>query len=538
MTEVKLNTVQFAQIEKALEKLATANKIDSVESVHIAMSPDNVKVAYVLNDSTRKAEIDTIIDASPDKVKDTPLSAEVQTGMMPEQEIGHQPDISEHLPAGEGMGQQMKEYNYTSEPMSDSYVQTNLEEAMKEDWSSVLNNAETANNQKTNNVNVGDSTGKKTTENPDTSETHMSSFINENWVKLAEELSAGTVVDQKINPAQAAPKEEGTFESIGGTAGGIVGGIAAPIVADAVTGGMAIPADGALAAIGAGIGSKGGASLGKKLDEAVSNLGNPGEEVKSAHAQNDWVKYAEGFFDGLADTAQNAVNGIKNWVNPQQSFTNEPPPAAAGVQQAPKQQQSARTYNDLLSPEDIKAYQTQLGVTADGIIGPETDAAIRKLQEENGIGVDGIIGPDTKAVLQSKAQGDTRGQQNNQAPAQPAAPDSQGQAQPDQNQSGGVQGWDGTIPFQPLDPGNPQAGQQINDGLAQQKLQELKDTFLNEKRNMDGSMQYTDYMEQAFNDAVAEVNNAKQQGLVSESFDPSIYMNEFLQQVQQSQPQQ
>jgi peptidoglycan hydrolase-like protein with peptidoglycan-binding domain len=43
--------------------------------------------------------------------------------------------------------------------------------------------------------------------------------------------------------------------------------------------------------------------------------------------------------------------------------------------------------------------QQRVKVTADGIFGPNTEAAVKTLQEKYGLAVDGIVGPDTLAVL-------------------------------------------------------------------------------------------------------------------------------------------
>ncbi|WP_255212158.1 peptidoglycan-binding domain-containing protein [Terribacillus saccharophilus] len=39
--------------------------------------------------------------------------------------------------------------------------------------------------------------------------------------------------------------------------------------------------------------------------------------------------------------------------------------------------------------------QRTLGVTADGIFGPNTRQAVINFQRNNGLGVDGIVGPET-----------------------------------------------------------------------------------------------------------------------------------------------
>ena len=52
----------------------------------------------------------------------------------------------------------------------------------------------------------------------------------------------------------------------------------------------------------------------------------------------------------------------------------------------------------------VKTLQYLLGarnhpVTADGIFGPHTDAAVRAFQQEKGLSVDGIVGPNTWRAL-------------------------------------------------------------------------------------------------------------------------------------------
>jgi hypothetical protein len=49
--------------------------------------------------------------------------------------------------------------------------------------------------------------------------------------------------------------------------------------------------------------------------------------------------------------------------------------------------------------DDVKALQNALKITADGIFGPGTEAAVRALQAKHGLTVDGIVGPATRARL-------------------------------------------------------------------------------------------------------------------------------------------
>ena len=47
----------------------------------------------------------------------------------------------------------------------------------------------------------------------------------------------------------------------------------------------------------------------------------------------------------------------------------------------------------------VKALQRALGITADGIYGPQTRRAVKRFQRRNGLVVDGIAGPQTLAAL-------------------------------------------------------------------------------------------------------------------------------------------
>ena len=51
------------------------------------------------------------------------------------------------------------------------------------------------------------------------------------------------------------------------------------------------------------------------------------------------------------------------------------------------------------SGDDVKLIQNKIGVTADGIFGPGTKAALIKYQSANGLVADGIAGPKTFAMM-------------------------------------------------------------------------------------------------------------------------------------------
>jgi pyruvate/2-oxoglutarate dehydrogenase complex dihydrolipoamide acyltransferase (E2) component len=49
--------------------------------------------------------------------------------------------------------------------------------------------------------------------------------------------------------------------------------------------------------------------------------------------------------------------------------------------------------------EDVSYLQTKLGITADGIFGRQTQAAVKAYQQASGLVVDGIVGPKTWASI-------------------------------------------------------------------------------------------------------------------------------------------
>ena len=68
----------------------------------------------------------------------------------------------------------------------------------------------------------------------------------------------------------------------------------------------------------------------------------------------------------------------------------------------------------------VSALQSQLGIAADGVFGPQTKAAVISFQSRNGLIVDGIVGPQTRGALGGGSTS-TTGSAATPAPS-PAAP--------------------------------------------------------------------------------------------------------------------
>jgi peptidoglycan hydrolase-like protein with peptidoglycan-binding domain len=76
--------------------------------------------------------------------------------------------------------------------------------------------------------------------------------------------------------------------------------------------------------------------------------------------------------------------------------------AATSAQKAP-----AKKVRSVAPGVDVAAVQRALGVSADGVFGPQTRRAVKRFQRANGLTVDGIVGPQTLAALGLRAKEST-----------------------------------------------------------------------------------------------------------------------------------
>ena len=68
------------------------------------------------------------------------------------------------------------------------------------------------------------------------------------------------------------------------------------------------------------------------------------------------------------------------------------------------------------SGPEVSRIQSQLGISADGVFGPATKAAVIAYQQRNGLLVDGIVGPQTRGALGGGSTGSTNTASNDTGP--------------------------------------------------------------------------------------------------------------------------
>jgi peptidoglycan hydrolase-like protein with peptidoglycan-binding domain len=82
----------------------------------------------------------------------------------------------------------------------------------------------------------------------------------------------------------------------------------------------------------------------------------------------------------------------------------EPAEAEAEAKSAAAEERAKEKHAQETGVGAIKQLQSALHVTADGDFGPETEAAVRRLQARHGLSVDGIVGPATWNVIGVKGK--------------------------------------------------------------------------------------------------------------------------------------
>ncbi len=117
--------------------------------------------------------------------------------------------------------------------------------------------------------------------------------------------------------------------------------------------------------------------------------------------------------ENMYNTATGQLNtNYKNYVPPASTSIPAPvatPPAPTTLQQG--------VGNSTAPDPTVKQVQTQLGITSDGIFGPQTKSAVMAFQEANGLVADGVIGPKTTAALTAAASAANKSNTNTATPS-------------------------------------------------------------------------------------------------------------------------
>jgi hypothetical protein len=96
---------------------------------------------------------------------------------------------------------------------------------------------------------------------------------------------------------------------------------------------------------------------------------------------------------GLLTLSALALLSVAPAVTP--AFADDPTAAAGGAATAATEV----TLRKGDRGRAVRRLQRKLGVSADGVFGPQTDRAVKRFQRRNGLTADGIVGPMTRAKL-------------------------------------------------------------------------------------------------------------------------------------------
>jgi peptidoglycan hydrolase-like protein with peptidoglycan-binding domain len=96
---------------------------------------------------------------------------------------------------------------------------------------------------------------------------------------------------------------------------------------------------------------------------------------------------------GVAHAASTATGGSEA------AAKVEPAEAEAEAKNVAAEEQAKEKHTEETEVDAVKQLQSAVHVTADGDFGPETEAAVRRLQARHGLSVDGVVGPATWGVI-------------------------------------------------------------------------------------------------------------------------------------------
>jgi len=147
-----------------------------------------------------------------------------------------------------------------------------------------------------------------------------------------------------------------------------------------------------------------GETVGMSAEEAAEYVATPEGAMESAcwfWATNKLARHADA---GDNVKLTKAINGGTIGLDDRNRRWEEALAILGGDMPAPKKsaprKAAARTLRRRMSGDDVAAMQKAIGINpADGIFGMGTDAAVRAWQKANGLTADGIVGPATQAKM-------------------------------------------------------------------------------------------------------------------------------------------
>jgi lysozyme len=132
-----------------------------------------------------------------------------------------------------------------------------------------------------------------------------------------------------------------------------------------------------------GAGAFGGSTLLKRL--------NAGDYAGAANEFGKWTKSGGKVFAGLVRRRTEEAALFRGGAAPMPAPRPAPAPSGGGWY--------SRVLRNGARGNDVKEMQRRLGITADGIFGRNTEAAVRAFQQRKKLTVDGCCGPRTAAAL-------------------------------------------------------------------------------------------------------------------------------------------
>ncbi len=154
---------------------------------------------------------------------------------------------------------------------------------------------------------------------------------------------------------------------------------------------------------------------GQRSSQRARAVGNPVATLLN-RATGRAVHHLDYDFDGISGLM--GIGEPEDTTDDGDVFVPVLGPAIGPALAIPEQDKTPRAMIQLGSRgADVQAWQQIIGVTSDGVFGPDTDKATRAWQASHGLAVDGIVGPQTWASAGQVGQAAPAKKPSTSAPA-------------------------------------------------------------------------------------------------------------------------